>query len=109
MRRSSAFWRTRPAAKAFGSDCAAEEEEERMAEREVGLLVWRRWDSAMRRRSSRSCARREGASSGRAEDDDFEEGWGVGFDEEVEVGSGGREDCEFFSSCQRFVVVLGEA
>lgn len=54
----------------------------------------RRWDSEMRRRSSRSWARREGASSGRVvvveEDVDVVGAMDLG----SEVGSGGREDCE---------------
>lgn len=86
MRRSRAFWRTRPEEKAFGSAGPEPEEEvvERAAERESGRLVWRRWDSEMRRRSSRSWARREGASSGREEDDaDLEEDCvGAGLSEE---------------------------
>lgn len=81
MRRSRAFWRTRPEEKAFGSE-PGEEVVERAAERESGRLVWRRCDSEMRRRSSRSWARREGASSGR-EVDFEEEGWvGVGLEVE---------------------------
>lgn len=81
MRRSRAFWRTRPEEKAFGS-APGEEVVERAAERESGRLVWRRCDSEMRRRSSRSWARREGASSGR-EVDFEEEGWvGVGLEVE---------------------------
>lgn len=67
---------------------------ESAAARERGLFVCRRWDSAMRRRSSRSCARREGASSGRAAEDFEDEGWGVDLGEEV--WSGGREDCLLF-------------
>lgn len=83
IRRSRAFWRTRPEAKAFGS-AGPEEVVDRAAERESGRLVWRRWDSEMRRRSSRSWARREGASSGREEDDFEEDGVGAGLLEEEE-------------------------
>lgn len=82
IRISSAFWRTRPEEKAFGR-AFGEDVVESAAARERGLFVWRRWDSAMRRRSSRSCARREGASSGRPAEDFEEEGWAVGLGEEV--------------------------
>lgn len=98
MRRSVAFWRIRPAAKVLGWSASVvlvepllpprKKEDEEEAAREGA----RRWDSAMRRRSSRSWARREGASSGRVLE-------GVVEDLLVEEGSfrralwsGGRED-----------------
>lgn len=85
MRRSRAFWRTRPEEKAFGSAEEEEEVVESAAERESGRLVCRRCDSEMRRRSSRSWARREGASSGSEVDGFEEEGCvGVVFEEEEE-------------------------
>lgn len=76
MRISVALSFVRPAAKGAGSAC---------------VRGWEcsRWDSERRRRSSRSCFRREGASSGR----DLAvvavaSGVGFGF----EVWDGGRED-----------------
>lgn len=74
-----------------------EEEETETEERDFAPRAWgfRRCDSERRRRSSRSCFRREGASSGRGRAD-LE---GVEEDSVVVVvvlvvGSGGREDCE---------------
>lgn len=69
----------RPAAKALGSAGVPCTTDEAKTEDEAALL-WlgvRRCDSERRRRSSRSCARREGASSGRAL---------VGLEEEDEEG-----------------------
>jgi hypothetical protein len=79
-----ARWRVRPAAKGF--DTAEEEEDKEETEPLWGL---RRCDSARRRRSSRSWARREGASSGRVLEEDLLVGWLV--DDEASW-SGGRED-----------------
>lgn len=60
-RKSVAFCLVRPAAKVFGSAVAPRA----VAEKTEALrLAERRWDSEMSRRSSRSCLRREGASSG---------------------------------------------
>lgn len=80
MRMSVAFWRVRPAVKAFGSIAAPEDD----------ILGARRCDSAISRRSSRSWARREGASSGSSFEED-EVAAGIGSDL-VNVWSGGRED-----------------
>lgn len=96
MRRSVAFWRVRPAVKVF-SCAAAAAALEAVPERDFLAAWWgaRRCDSARSRRSWRSCARRDGASSGRAFDDDDDEGR---FDRAAaaaaaaELGSGGRED-----------------
>lgn len=90
-RRSVVFLRVRPSAKDFGSTaCWMLTLERDLVDAACGA---RRCDSASRRRSSRSCLRREGASSGRAEagvveDDDSDcEADGLGM-----VWSGGRED-----------------
>lgn len=81
-----ALWRTRPAANVLGWPSAADED--------VRLGEARRCDSEMRRRSSRSWARREGASSG-SDDADAVCGWDVVVDDEVDRAfwSGGRDDC----------------
>lgn len=57
------------------------------------MAAWgaRRCDSAMRRRSSRSCLSREGASSGRVVDFDDDSAGCAALGEDV--WSGGREDC----------------
>lgn len=54
--------RVRPAAKSFGSVVW-------LGVRFVEVVGLKRWDSEMRRRSSRSWARRVGASSGRVAED----------------------------------------
>lgn len=80
MRRSVALLRVRPVSKALAATACP-----------APLMAGaRRWDSARSRRSSRSWARREGASSGSAEE---EEVAGV-VDGSVlrEVWSGGRDD-----------------
>ena len=59
MRRSVVLWRTRPEAKGLGST---------PPEPDVRAGEDSRWDSERSRRSSRSLARREGASSGRVLD-----------------------------------------
>lgn len=68
--------------------CAALEDTD---ERDL-VAAWgaRRWDSARRRRSSRSCFRREGASSGRVVV--FEDGFGDSGFVVLRVWSGGRDD-----------------
>ncbi len=77
----------RPEEKALGSAAVPWTTEEEKTEAEAALLCEgvRRCDSERRRRSSRSCARRDGASSGRAlaglaeaaaEEEDGE-GWGA--------------------------------
>lgn len=86
MRRSVAFWRTRPEAKSFGSSSAVGE----LVPLLLLLREERRWDSEMRRRSSRSWASREGASSGRVEEDVVF--CVVSVDLDFAVWSGGRED-----------------
>lgn len=81
-RRSVALCRVRPAAKALGATVWPE----------AVMAGARRWDSERRRRSSRSWARRLGASSARVVVD---AGVVVVVVEGREVGSGGREDWEF--------------
>lgn len=93
-RRSVVFCRTRPAAKSFCSVPLASAPAPEKVEEDWELFrEERRWDSEMRRRSSRSWARREGASSGRAVEDE-EDGVEVVEDFGWEVWSGGRDDCE---------------
>ena len=81
MRRSVACWRMRPEVKVLASALLTDENE-------AGFGL-RRCDSEMSRRSSRSWARREGASSGRLEE-------GAAFDCVAGVvegdWSGGRDD-----------------
>lgn len=96
-RRSVVFCRTRPAAKSFCSVPLASAPAPEKAEDDEEWELFReerRWDSEMRRRSSRSWARREGASSGRGVEEEEEDGAEVVEDVGLEVWSGGREDCE---------------
>lgn len=84
----------RPDAKGLGSASARRFEEEAFAPEDFRTAEERRWDSEMRRRSSRSWARREGASSGRALEAVAEDGVAVVVGvEDVMVWSGIREDC----------------
>lgn len=79
MRRSVARWRTRPDAKGLGSAPREDGDDEDIE------LGFRRWDSDRRRRSSRSWARREGASSGRVSEEVVEGFCSWGSEERVEV------------------------
>lgn len=87
MRRSAALWRTRPAAKSLGAAPVR-------ADVLVSVGEARRWDSERRRRSSRSWASREGASSGRVVEEDLVEAVAAGDGLDRADWSGGREDCE---------------
>jgi hypothetical protein len=83
----------RPLVKSFGSLRRPEEKKE-AEEEEEGLAEVRRWDSEMSRRSSRSWARRDGASSGRVVEEDCVLVAAEGLDV-VAAWSGGREDCDW--------------
>lgn len=94
MRRSVAFWRMRPDAKVRGSALPPAPAPAAAAVSVEEGLGFSRWDSEMRRRSSRSWASSEGASSGRDEGAvAFVCDAGVVEEEGVEEWSGGRDDC----------------
>lgn len=103
---SVARCRVRPAVKALGSvapPCTTDEAK-------GDVEPWdgaRRWDSAIRRRSSRSCFRRLGASSGRVVDEDGEACWSVVEEEEGFEGADWSVILDDMNALSSFLLIFG--